>query len=272
MDAKRCSKCGEWQSVAEFYKKPSGRDGLISQCKHCVSESGRQYRKLNRDRRRTASAAYRKRNRERNSDPDKRRIVESKRCCTCRENKLASEFSRNGSTPDGLQSKCKKCVSEYRVEYNERNRDLIRKRRAESYERNRDAARDRRRDWYERNREHVLEYQREYVNQNYEAVRERSREYYRNNRDRIRESRREYNAAYLARCGMEMRQRQYDKQNQSATWSTHNGLEWTPAEDAVVLLEGMTDVEKSVALKRTLLAIRGRRFVLRHKGPNNDPH
>lgn len=56
---KQCSKCGEVKTTTEFNKKSASRDGLQSQCKHCVkiyfqsnqneiAEQQKQYQKLRR--------------------------------------------------------------------------------------------------------------------------------------------------------------------------------------------------------------------------------
>jgi len=47
---KKCSKCGELKSFSEFHKKKCSKDGLQSQCKKCIKEYRKEYRKNNKDR------------------------------------------------------------------------------------------------------------------------------------------------------------------------------------------------------------------------------
>ena len=42
----------------------------------------------------------------------------TKRCCTCKEVKSVSEFSKYRSRADGLQAQCKECASVYMKTYN----------------------------------------------------------------------------------------------------------------------------------------------------------
>lgn len=40
---KRCAKCGESKTLAEFHRSMSNRDGRASRCKECRNEDSRQY-------------------------------------------------------------------------------------------------------------------------------------------------------------------------------------------------------------------------------------
>ena len=40
---KRCAKCGETKTLAEFHRNVSNTDGRASRCKKCRNEDSRQY-------------------------------------------------------------------------------------------------------------------------------------------------------------------------------------------------------------------------------------
>jgi hypothetical protein len=77
-DLKRCTKCGEEKSRAEFSRDRSRKDGRAPSCKACVrrwhqenaeflADYSRRWREANRDKQRAWSRRYRERKRE---DPD----------------------------------------------------------------------------------------------------------------------------------------------------------------------------------------------------------
>lgn len=51
-----------------------------------------------------------------------------KRCCACRQVLPVACFSKNASSRDGLQIRCKDCKRRQAAEYRERNRELLRRR------------------------------------------------------------------------------------------------------------------------------------------------
>ncbi len=44
---KKCSKCGEWKLLNEFYKSKTNKDGLCGSCKKCNYKQGRNWIKNN---------------------------------------------------------------------------------------------------------------------------------------------------------------------------------------------------------------------------------
>ena len=92
-DTKWCNKCKETKDTGEFSKDKNRNDGLKYTCKSCCV---RLYVKL---------TAYRKAN-----PPP---TPATKKCSTCKETKVAGEFSKDKSKNDGLTNKCKACVAAY---------------------------------------------------------------------------------------------------------------------------------------------------------------
>lgn len=50
METKRCSKCGEEKPVDQFWKDRHTKDGLRSSCKKCLTNTHREWQRVNRER------------------------------------------------------------------------------------------------------------------------------------------------------------------------------------------------------------------------------
>lgn len=92
MEEKRCPKCKTTKPVSEFYKSKQTKDGLRSWCKECFKAGTR--------------TDYHKR-------PPKPRSLEPKRCSSCGEIKPADQFDSKPKGGDGLDTRCKACMSAY---------------------------------------------------------------------------------------------------------------------------------------------------------------
>lgn len=110
---KSCSKCKEVKPLNEFYKDYKKEGGTYPSCIKCV----RYLYKLKSDKIKAdklKSLAY---------DPSK-----EKPCKKCREIKSLDNFNAQSGGKDGLQTKCKKCVSEnFKLYYTKNRKDLIAK-------------------------------------------------------------------------------------------------------------------------------------------------
>lgn len=154
-----------------------------------------------------------------------------KKCTGCGKVKDFSEFSRDKSRKDGLQSQCKSCFSRYREE----NREAILERKRRHYEENRESERDLHRRWRDENREAVLEYHRRYYEEN-----------------------REVHNKIIGR-------RQKAINDAMREIATRNGEPWTPAEDAYIMSADEPGALMAMELGRTIASIRGRAARLRKK-------
>ena len=74
-----------------------------------------------------------------------------KRCAGCKQTKNESEFTKNRSTKDGLERRCRECHREYRQQHRERLRKYARDRMREKRQQDPEAVREYKRK-YERNR------------------------------------------------------------------------------------------------------------------------
>lgn len=86
MKTKRCSGCKETKPVSEFHNNRSTKDGLSYECKMCVYESNRRYRKANKEKVAEYKRRYQKANKEkvakwgrRYREVNKERVAENKR-------------------------------------------------------------------------------------------------------------------------------------------------------------------------------------------------
>ena len=185
--------------------------------------------------------------------------MSGKRCSTCGEVKGVESFSRQRRSKDGLQSRCKACVSRHYEENLEAELERNRRYREE----NREAIAERMRRYREENREAVLEGKRRYYEENREAERERHRRYREENREAI--------AEYYRRYREENREAVLDVENRrvkkmrdlTLESATRNGEPYTPAEDAHILASDEPIAVIAVELGRTYKSVIYRRYTLR---------
>ena len=93
---KKCSKCGEWKPLSEFYKRKERKSGYNSWCIDCCKD-------------RYVKKQYPKPVRQRNYKDNK---IGFKFCRSCGIEKPISEFYKKSSAKDGLDYRCKDCVNE----------------------------------------------------------------------------------------------------------------------------------------------------------------
>jgi hypothetical protein len=105
---KTCPRCKADLPLSAFHVSKRSADGLQSACAECQNE----YRRIRQAEKRAAIRA---------ALPGVPAREGQKRCPRCDEWKRHEEFSRNRSTPDGLQSYCKACSSAIQRSNAERN-------------------------------------------------------------------------------------------------------------------------------------------------------
>lgn len=93
---KKCPRCGETKPPKAFYKHSQTLDRLGSNCKVCVSNRSRELRIKNTQINR-AKSQYEN---------------ENKYCGGCETTKPPEDFYKDSSSSDGLDSRCKACVSD----------------------------------------------------------------------------------------------------------------------------------------------------------------
>lgn len=161
---KRCSHCGQWKPIGEFYKDKSQKDGLYYTCKDCIRERNGQKKK-----------------------EEVRKVIDGvlyKKCCCCKQWKPITEFHKDSSNKDGLHCECKACCKQYR----EQHRKEARERKRRYYERNKEKCREMGRKSYEKHREKRKERAKEYR----EMHKEERKEYNKKYREEHKEERRQY--------------------------------------------------------------------------------
>lgn len=143
-----------------------------------------------------------------------------KQCRVCKAEKPYSEFSKNRTAKDGLQSKCKPCDSILRKEnklkniererardkaYYKENRESILKKGKAYYYRTIDKQRERSKRYAEENKDRIKETARAYYVKNKDRINEHHREYYKNNKDKAAK----YAKKYVNKNRDKVRERQY---------------------------------------------------------------
>jgi len=88
---KSCTKCGVKKGLSEFVKRSRNKSGYGNWCKECSNSNRREWVKIKQLK--TAPV--------------------EKHCYSCGKTQQDYKFYNNISSPDGLHSMCKVCVSEY---------------------------------------------------------------------------------------------------------------------------------------------------------------
>lgn len=106
MATKKCNKCLTVQCLTQFHKSAKTKDGKKSQCKQCCKK----YQNDFRSGAHVVESLEAKREREQKAG--------EKPCITCKEVKPLYDYrNRRDNGVTKLMSKCKRCCSEYQLNY-----------------------------------------------------------------------------------------------------------------------------------------------------------
>ena len=97
-----------------------------------------------------------------------------KQCCTCRETKPVSEYSKSKNRSDGLSYRCKCCYKQYRAV----NREKILERKRQYYTENKEKIIEQNKQYYAENKEQKKQYYKQYRAKNREKLSENAKQYY----------------------------------------------------------------------------------------------
>lgn len=122
LEFKVCYKCKLSLSIDNFHKDPSRKDGLLNRCKGCLAKHGKEYYQNNPDKFKAKDKARTERYKSINLEREKTTYFEDikdnpKSCPGCKQIKTCADFSRNLSTKDGLNGKCKDCDTKASINY-----------------------------------------------------------------------------------------------------------------------------------------------------------
>lgn len=118
-----------------------------------------------------------------------------KQCNTCKTDKPTSEFNRNRTKKDGLQSKCKSCYKSYHKSYYKSNKDKLTEQQRAYYEANKEQIAERQKTYRAANKEKTAEYSKAYREVNKEKVSEYQKAYHEANKEQILERQKAYREA-----------------------------------------------------------------------------
>jgi hypothetical protein len=147
-------------------------------------------------------------------------MEDNKVCSKCKLCFPYSEFGKNKSRKDGLDSRCKKCVNEYQREWKEKNPESRKRSWTKHNKKVKDSGISKKR--YQDNKEEIIRKSRKYYSEHREEVSLKSKLRYENNREHCykksrewitshREQARAHQAAYRERHRLEIRQKQSDR-------------------------------------------------------------
>lgn len=167
---KICSKCHRELPLSEYHKEKKGKYGVRSLCKQCRASEN----VMNRDKIYAYNVVYRvehhntmlKQMREYNKNKRAEysqieHVIDQfahKVCGTCGISKQVTEFSLNRSNPDGLQHRCKQCISNHYID----NSDHVKNRVKQWRLRNIDYVKQEKHDYYLSKREYILQIRKYY--------------------------------------------------------------------------------------------------------------
>ena len=104
-----------------------------------------------------------------------------KTCSKCKERKPHSEFSKNKSSKDRLQCRCKECRSQANAQYYKENTEIIKQRKKQYRKENAEKIRKRKK-----------QYNKQYRKENAEKIRQRKKQYQKENAEKIRKRKKQY--------------------------------------------------------------------------------
>ena len=113
-------------------------------------------------------------------------------CCTCKASKPLSNFSRDKSTKDGLNPRCKICKNAQDKAYREANKDKKHAADKAYYDANSHKIRERARTWYLENTERARASRRNWHVANLEAVKEMHKKWSEKNKEKMRQYMNDY--------------------------------------------------------------------------------
>ncbi len=117
---------------------------------------------------------------------------QTKECSKCGQEKPLSGFHKDKSGRLGVVSWCKVCVSEYKKQYHQKNKDKIAARQKQYRQENRDKELERSKQYYQENRDKMLEYAKQYQQENRDKITEYKKQYYQENREKMSEYYKQY--------------------------------------------------------------------------------
>lgn len=117
MEMKVCKRCGKEYPIEYFHKNENCKGGRRNQCKYCVSNYNRKYKKRK---------AKEKERKDKEMMPTEN--VKTRICSRCKRELPLSAYNKGGS-PDGTQWYCRECQSErYKQPVEENRTDDMQKR------------------------------------------------------------------------------------------------------------------------------------------------
>lgn len=118
--------------------------------------------------------------------------TEYKTCSKCETVKESIEFYKHGSSKDGLNGQCKKCLANRKKKYYQENREKFLEIRKQYRNENPKKIKNHRQEYYKENREDLIEYQKQYRQENSKKIKYMARQYRHKNHEYLLELERKY--------------------------------------------------------------------------------
>jgi hypothetical protein len=108
-----------------------------------------------------------------------------KKCIKCNSEKDIDLFVKNRNV-------CKNCMSIYKQNYHQENKEIIKEKSSKYYEERREMIKEKVKKRYDDDKEKKLKYQKQYSEENKESIRNYKKKHYEKNKESIREYKRDY--------------------------------------------------------------------------------
>lgn len=112
---------------------------------------------------------------------------DTKICNKCGRELPISEFSKNKSKKDGLQSHCKECGKHYYKQWYTENKEALAERKKQYYTENKEARKQYSKQYYTEHADERKQYKKQWYTKNKEAISEYRKQWYTENKERIKQ-------------------------------------------------------------------------------------
>ena len=202
---KKCTKCGEVNSLDEFSNDKSSKDGKQFRCKSCCKESREELKRYKANNMSTLEFIK--------LFNDNHAL---KKCTKCKVVKSLDEFGNERKNKSGKASQCKICLSVQKRIYWNNNRIKLLKLKKIYRDNNKETIKEREKIHYHKNKQEILDKQKIYNQKNKQALKKRQKIYQKINKESITENFKKYykkNKGKIREYGIKYREINKEKIN-----------------------------------------------------------
>jgi 5-methylcytosine-specific restriction endonuclease McrA len=177
---KQCTQCGQSLPASSeyFHARKDSKDGLVSRCKMCVREYGKQHREAHKEKFAEIGRQYR--------EAHKEELAEKKRQYAETHKDQIRERQKQ------YREAHKEELDEKQRQYAEANKERIREYKRAHYQKNKSRLLDKDKQYYQLHQERIREQQKQYSQAHKSEISQKNRQYFQAHRDLFRAHRNKY--------------------------------------------------------------------------------